>query len=186
MGVFLIITYDLRWAGSFEANVKQDKVVNYISANLGDMIWQDEISNQVQRIDKNHISLAVVFRLFRREDIEKSGLKSYARYIQKKDILNIDQILALDEYIELSENEMRHQLCDTYFNRLEEILIKYKKRFQNLDPIAFIPLLRERILQIKNQEFTDNYYKSKSFADAKRVEEIKKLIDCTNQIIDNR
>lgn len=48
------------------------------------MIWQEEISNQVQRIDKNHISLAIVFRLFRREDIEKSSLKSYARYIQKK------------------------------------------------------------------------------------------------------
>ena len=85
--------------------------------------------------------------------------------------------MALDEYIELSEDEMRHKLCDTYFNRLEEILIKYKERFQNLYPIAFIPLLRERILQIKNQEFTDNYYKSKLFADAKRVEEIKKLID---------
>ena len=120
------------------------------------MIWKYEISNQVQRIDKNNRSWAVVFRLLRIKDIEKSGLKSYARYIQKKDILNIDQILALDEYIELSENEMRHQLCDTYFNRLEEILIKYKKRFQNLDPIAFIPLLRERMLQIKNQEFTDN------------------------------
>lgn len=57
--------------------------------------------------------------------------------------------MALDEYIELSEDEMRHQLCDTYFNCLEEILIKYKERFQNLDPIAFIPLLRERMLQIK-------------------------------------
>ena len=120
MGVFLVITYDSRWPGSFEANEKQNKVVNYISANLGDMIWQEEISNQVQRIDKNHISLAVVFRLFRREDIEKSGLKSYARYIQKKDILNIDQILALEEYIELSEDEMRHQLCDVFFNCLEK------------------------------------------------------------------
>ena len=29
MGVFLAITYDLRWAGSFEANEKQKKVVNY-------------------------------------------------------------------------------------------------------------------------------------------------------------
>ena len=112
MGVFLSMTYDLRWAGSFEANVKQDKVVNYIATNLGDMIWQEEISNQVQRIDKHHISLAIVLRLFRREDIKKNSLKSYARYIQKKDILNIDQMLALDEYIELSENEMRCQLCD--------------------------------------------------------------------------
>ena len=86
MGVFLSITYDLRWAGSFEANVKQDKVVNYIATNLGDMIWQEEISNQVQRIDKHHISLAIVLRLFRREDIKKNSLKSYARYIQKKDI----------------------------------------------------------------------------------------------------
>lgn len=175
MGVFLAITYDLRWGGSFEANVKQDKVVNYIVTNLGDMIWQEEISNQVQRIDKHHISLAIVLRLFRREDIEKSSLKSYARYIQKKDILNIDQMLALDEYIELSENEMRCQLCDTVFNRLEEILIKYKERFQNFDSIALIPLLRERISRIKNREFTDNYFKSKSFTDAKRVEEIKKV-----------
>ena len=179
MGVFLSITYDLRWAGSFEANVKQDKVVNYIATNLGDMIWQEEISNQVQRIDKHHISLAIVLRLFRREDIKKNSLKSYARYIQKKDILNIDQMLALDEYIESSENEMRCQLCDAVFNRLEEILIKYKERFQNLDSIVLVPLLRERILRIKNQEFTDNYFKSKSFTDAKRVEEIKKLIDCT-------
>ena len=179
MGVFLSITYDLRWAGSFEANVKQDKVVNYIATNLGDMIWQEEISNQVQRIDKHHISLAIVLRLFRREDIKKNSLKSYARYIQKKDILNIDQMLALDEYIELSEIEMRCQLCDAVFNRLEEILIKYKERFQNLDSIVLVPLLRERILRIKNQEFTDNYFKSKSFTDAKRVEEIKKLIDCT-------
>ena len=179
MGVFLSITYDLRWAGSFEANVKQDKVVNYIATNLGDMIWQEEISNQVQRIDKHHISLAIVLRLFRREDIKKNSLKSYARYIQKKDILNIDQMLALDEYIELSENEMRCQLCDAVFNRLEEILIKYKERFQNLDSIVLVPLLRELILRIKNQEFTDNYFKSKSFTDAKRVEEIKKLIDCT-------
>lgn len=171
MGVFLSITYDLRWAGSFEANVKQDKVVNYIATNLGDMIWQEEISNQVQRIDKHHISLAIVLRLFRREDIKKNSLKSYARYIQKKDILNIDQMLALDEYIELSENEMRCQLCDAVFNR--------KERFQNLDSIVLVPLLRERILRIKNQEFTDNYFKSKSFTDAKRVEEIKKLIDCT-------
>ena len=179
MGVFLSITYDLRWAGSFEANVKQDKVVNYIATNLGDMIWQEEISNQVQRIDKHHISLDIVLRLFRREDIKKNSLKSYARYIQKKDILNIDQMLALDEYIESSENEMRCQLCDAVFNRLEEILIKYKERFQNLDSIVLVPLLRERILRIKNQEFTDNYFKSKSFTDAKRVEEIKKLIDCT-------
>lgn len=172
MGVFLIMTYDLRWPGSFEANEKQNKVVNYVSANLTDMIWQEEISNQVQRIDKNHISLAIVLRLFRREDIEKGNLKSYARYIQKKDILNIDQILALDGYIELSEDEMRHQLCDVFFNCLEKILIKYKERFQNLNSIAFIPLLRERILQINNPEFIDNYYKSKSSIDAKRIEEI--------------
>lgn len=58
-------------------------------------------------------------------------------------------MLALDEYIELSENEMRCQLCDAVFNRLEEILIKYKERFQNLDSIVLVPLLRERILRIK-------------------------------------
>ena len=141
MGVFLSITYDLRWAGSFEANVKQDKVVNYIATNLGDMIWQEEISNQVQRIDKHHISLAIVLRLFRREDIKKNSLKSYARYIQKKDILNIDQMLALDEYIELSENEMRCQLCDAVFIlagwHFDITILKFFAKKRNILRIVF-------------------------------------------------
>ena len=54
MGVFLAITYDLRWAGSFEANETQKKVVNYQSSNLGNRIRQQEIHNQVQRINNNN------------------------------------------------------------------------------------------------------------------------------------
>lgn len=174
MGIFLSITSESRYAGSFEANVKQSKVIGYISNNLQDMAWQESISNQVQKTDKNHISLGIILRLFHRENIEKGKLKSYARYIKKDDKLIIDQMLVLDEYIELSEDEMRNQLCDTVSNYLEDMLIKYKGRFQNLDSITFIPLLKERIARIKNLEFEDNYFESESFAMQKLAEEIKK------------
>lgn len=173
MGTFLKITFESRYAGSFETNVKQIKVVSYISDNLQSMTWQESISNQLQKVNTHHTSLSLILRLFHREDIEKGKLKSYARYISKKDKLEIDQILILDEYIDLSEDEMRDRLCNNIFEYLKEMLIKYKNRFQNFDSIVFIPLLEKRIKRIKNQEFEDNYYKSASFAMQIEAEEIK-------------
>lgn len=173
MGTFLKITFESRYAGSFETNVKQIKVVSYISDNLQSMTWQESISNQLQKINTHHTSLSLILRLFHREDIEKGKLKSYARYISKKDKLEINQILILDEYIDLSEDEMRDRLCNNIFEYLKEMLIKYENRFQNFDSIVFIPLLEKRIKRIKNQEFEDNYYKSASFAMQIEAEEIK-------------
>jgi hypothetical protein len=40
MGIFLEITYESRYAGNFENNVKQIKVARYIIDNLNNMIWQ--------------------------------------------------------------------------------------------------------------------------------------------------
>lgn len=173
MGTFLKITFEARYAGSFDANIKQLKVIGYIMENLQNMAWQESISHQVQKIDKHHKSLSIILRLFHRENIEKGKLKSYARYFQKEDQLKIDQMLVLDEYINLPEDEMRRQLCDDVSKYVEEMMIKYKERFQNIDSIAFIPLFRERIKRIKNQEFEDNYFESESFVMQKMAEDIK-------------
>ena len=172
MGLFLAITSEERYAGSFENTAKQAKVVGYINDNLRNMAWQESISNQLQRVDRHHTSLGIILRLFNIKDIEKGKLKSYARYIQKKDTLEIDQMLALNEYVDLQECEMRNKLCDVVFDYLKELLIKYKARFQDFDAIAFIPLLEERITRIKNQEFEDDFYETAYFAMLKRSEEI--------------
>jgi hypothetical protein len=173
MGTFLNITSELRYAGSFEANVKQSKVVVYISDNLQSMALQESISNQLQKVNKRHTSLSIILRLFHREDIEKGKIKSYARFKQKEDKLEIDQMLVLDEYVDLLEDEVRKQLCDVVFNYSKELLIKYKDRFIDFDAISFIPLFEERIKRIKNQEFEDDYYESVSFAMQKKAKEIK-------------
>ena len=149
MGVFLSITYDLRWAGSFEANVKQDKVVNYIATNLGDMIWQEEISNQVQRIDKHHISLAIVLRLFRREDIKKNSLKSYARYIQKKDILKminnnvefIDYLSTLiPQYYYINKEKTYEEAIEKYHQVKDFYYQARQRHYDNVDKSLIPPL----------------------------------------------
>ena len=75
MGTFLTITSELRYAGSFEANVRQDKVVGYISDNLLSMAWQESISGRLQREDRHHTSLGIILKLFHRSDIEKGKLK---------------------------------------------------------------------------------------------------------------
>jgi hypothetical protein len=177
MGSFLNIVYESRYAGSFEANVKQNKVVGYISDNLQDIAWQESISDQLQKIDKHHTSLSIFLRLFDIKDIEEGKLKSYARYKQKEDKLIIDQMLVLNEYVNFQEDEMRNKLCNDIFIYLKEMLIKYKDRFQNFEAIPFIPLLKERIERIKNQEFKDDYYESASFAMHKKAEEIKNKLN---------
>ncbi|WP_181415980.1 hypothetical protein [Gilliamella apicola] len=177
MGTFLKITYESRYAGNFENNVKQIKVVRYIIDNLNNMAWQESISNQLQKIDRHHTSLSIILRLFDIKDIEAGKLKSYARYKQKEDKLVIDQMLVLNEYINFPEDEMRNKLCNDIFIYLKEILIKYKDRFSDFNSIAFIPLLEERIKKIKDNEFEDNFYETESFAMLKKAEELKKDIN---------
>jgi hypothetical protein len=177
MGTFLKITYESRYAGSFENNVKQIKVLDYIIDNLNNMIWQESISNRLQKLDRHHASLSIILRLFDIKDIENGKLKSYARYKQKEDKLVIDQMLVLNEYVDLQECEMRKKLCDDIFDYLKEVLIKYKDRFQDFDSVAFILLLKNQIEKIENGEFEDNFYETESFAMLKQVEEIKKNIN---------
>ncbi|MDO6855346.1 hypothetical protein Q4599_17370 [Cellulophaga lytica] len=152
MGTFLKVTFEARYAGSEEKNQKKSKVIRYIADNLRDMPWQESISSQLRKVDGHHTNLYLVLRLFDIKDIEEGKLKSFARYKKKEDKLVVDQMLIINEYSDLPEDEMRIKMCDEIFEYVKEILIKYKDRFQDFDVIAFIPLLKERIEKIKTNE----------------------------------
>jgi hypothetical protein len=173
MGTFLKITYESRYAGDFDNNVKQNKVLDYIIDNLNNTMWQESISNQLQKTAKHHISLSIFLRLFDVKDIKEGKLKSCTRYKQKEDILVIDQMIALNEYVIFPEDEMRRKLCNVILIYLKDVLIKYKTRFQDFDSVAFIPLLENQFKKIINNEFEDNFYETESFAMLKQAEEIK-------------
>lgn len=176
MGLFLKITYEARYAGSFENNVKQLKVLRYICDNIRDMNWQESISSQLQKVEQHHISLSIILRMFNIKHINEGDLKSYARYTKKEHSLHIDQILALNDYVNLQEDEMRRKLCKDIFLYLKEILIKYQDRFQDFDSIKFISLLEERINRIIDNEFEDDFYQTDGYAMLKQAEEIKRNI----------
>ena len=152
MGTFFKTTYEARWAGNKEKTDLTQKVIGYIAHNLRIMPWQESISSQLRKIDGHHTNLYLVLRLFDIKDIEEGKLKSFARYKKKEDKLVIDQMLIINEYSDLPEDEMRIKMCDEIFEYVKEILIKYKDRFQDFDAITFIPLLKERIEKIKANE----------------------------------
>jgi hypothetical protein len=66
-------------------------------------------------------------------------------------------MLVLNDYADLPEDDMRKKICDDVFDYLKEISEKYKGRFQDFDAIAFIPLLKERIEEIKDYKLKDDY-----------------------------
>ena len=151
MGTFLKSTIEARWAGNKEKTNLTQKVVEYIADGLRDMSWQESISNQLRKSDGHHTNLYIVLRLFDIKDIEEGKLKSFARYKKKDEKLVIDQMLVLNEYSNLPEDEMRIKMSDEIFEYVEKILIKYKNRFQDFDAITFIPMLKERIEEIKGK-----------------------------------
>jgi hypothetical protein len=157
MGIFSTITFEARYAGSEDKNKKKSKVVKYICDHIQDYGWQESIVNKLRNTNDHHTTLSIFLRLFDAKDIENGKLKSYARYKQKEDKLVIDQMLVLNEYVDLQEDEMRKRICDDVFGYLKEILEKYKGRFQDFDAIAFLPLLKKRIEEIKDYKLKDDY-----------------------------
>jgi hypothetical protein len=149
MGTFLRITSETRFAGTYIKNRLINRVVDYITDYLGDDSWQDSISNQLRNIVGHLITLDIILRFFDIKNIEEGKLKSYARYIKKEDKLDIDQMLVINEYADLPEDEMRKKICDDVFDYLKGIITKYKDRFLDFDALAFIPLLKDRIEKIK-------------------------------------
>ena len=128
------------------------RVANYIIDNFNDWTWQNSINDKLRKAENHNTALLVVLRLFHQSEIEKGKLKSYARYIKAKEKLVIDQMFALDDYLNLTEDEIRQKLCTDICNYVCEMLKKYKDRFQDFDAMAFIPLFKTQMDRIKNNE----------------------------------
>ena len=152
MGLFLRITYQSQGGRTVEKAFINRKVLGYIIDGLNDGDWQDSISIKLTTHDPqySHIAIGAILRFFLSENIEGGNLKSFYRYLKKDDKLIIDQMLTIDIYDDLSEDETRKELCDDIFLYFKEVILKYKDRFLDFDAVTFIPLLEERFEDIKN------------------------------------
>jgi len=106
MAVFLKILCEQHYPGTQLKLELLNRVVDYFMDNLQDTIWQNSISNKLCKEGSNHNALLIVLRLFYESEIVEGNLKSYARYIKQKERLVIDQMLILDNFLKLSEDEM--------------------------------------------------------------------------------
>ena len=154
MGIFLKITYESQGGKTAEKAFTNQKVLDYIIDALNDYPWQESISGKLTALDQkySHIALGTILRFFHLKNIEAGNLKSFARYLKEKDKLIIDQMLVIDKYENLSEDETRKALCDDIFLYFKEIILKYKDRFLDFDAVAFIPLLEERFEEVKSEK----------------------------------
>ncbi|WP_135454850.1 hypothetical protein [Mycobacterium sp. DL99] len=153
MGIFLKITYDSQGGKTAEKATINQGILDDVLNSLNDYAWQDRIAPQLRNLDAqfSHIALGLILRFYHKVNVEKGDLRSLVRYIKKDDKLLVDQMLVVDEYEELSEWETRTHLCDDIVSHLEQSLMKYRDRFQDFDAVAFIPFLRERFEEIKQQ-----------------------------------
>lgn len=106
MAVFFKILCEQHYPGTQLKLELLNRVVDYFMDNLQDTIWQNSISNKLCKEGSNHNALLIVLRLFYESEIVEGNLKSYARYIKQKERLVIDQMLILDNFLKLSEDEM--------------------------------------------------------------------------------
>lgn len=152
MGIFLQITYQSQGGKTAEKAFINQKVLDYIIDGLNDYPWQESISSRLTTLDQkySHITIGAILRFFLLKNIEIGNLKSFARYIKKDDKLIIDQMLVIDKYENLSEDETRKTLCDDIFLYFKEIILKYQNSFLDFDAVLFIPLLEERLEEIKD------------------------------------
>lgn len=153
MGIFLQITYQSQGGYTAEKAVINQKILDYIIDGLNDGSWQEPISCELTTLNPqySHIVLGTILRLFHLKNIETGNLKSFARYMKKDDKLIIDQMLVIDEYESLSEDETRKSLCNDIFLYFKDTILKYKDRFLDFNAVAFIPLLETRFNEIKNE-----------------------------------
>jgi hypothetical protein len=152
MGTFFRITYDSQGGKTAEKATVNQKILTNILDGLNDDNWQYPISGKLRKLDEkfHHITIGTILRFFLHKNIKEGNLKSFARYIKKDDKLIIDQILVIDKYDDMSEDETRKAICDDVFQYFKEIILKYKDRFLDFDAVAFIPLFEERFEKIKN------------------------------------
>ncbi|SHF20806.1 hypothetical protein [Pedobacter caeni] len=158
MGIFLKITYDSQGGKTAEKAFTNQKVLDYIIDGLNNYSWQDSISVKLTTLDPkySHIALGTILRFFHLKNIEAGNLKSFSRYIKKDDKLIIDQMLVIDKYEDLSEDETRKALCDDISLYFKEMILKYKDRFLDFDAVAFILLLEGKFEEIKEGKCISN------------------------------
>lgn len=174
MGTFFSCSFDRNYAKDFQNNVIQGKVIRYITYNLDDTKWQESISHQVQEEDKYHRSFFFVVRLYRKDRIEQYNYKSNARFTKADQRLGMDVMLDLDKYLDLPEDTIRQMMCDDIFTYVEAMLIKYQKRLHNLNIETFLPLFKQRVLDIKNAVFEDNFYETSLYQRMLLAEQLSK------------
>lgn len=152
MGIFIKITYQSQGGRTAEKAIVNQKILFSIIRGLNDYPWQESISSKLTSLDQkySHIAIGAILRFFLLENIEIGNLKSFARYIKKDDKLIIDQMLMIDKYENLSEDETRKTLCCDIFLHFKEVILKYEDHFLDFDAVAFIPLLEKRFEEIKN------------------------------------
>lgn len=162
MGLFFKITSESQGAKTPEKALINNKVIDYILDSLNDFYWQDEISLKLRNKNAqfSHITIGAILRLFLLKNIEAGKLKSFSRYIQKDDKLIIDQMIVADEYEALSEDETRAKMCDEVYLYFSEVILKNKAKFQDFDALSFIPLLKDRFDEIKNEKITNDRTRS--------------------------
>ena len=153
MGLFLKITADSQGAETIEKARLNNSIINNILDGLNDYAWQNHIASQLRILHPqfSHITLGIILRLFLQKNIEIGQLKSYARYLKKDDKLVIDQMLCANKYASLTEDETKTAICDDVLLYLEAMLLKYTNKFQDFDVVVFIPLLKQRLEEIKLQ-----------------------------------
>lgn len=143
--IFLTLTYQL----GFSENYSLYKNISYINDCLGDFVWQKNISQKFIVSEKGYdIFISVCWRFFNKEGL---NLKSYAKFKSNQELV-IDPIFLIEKYKYLPEEEMRKKLCDDIFEIFTNYLIKYKKRFVDFNVDKFLPILQERLTQVKKCE----------------------------------
>lgn len=152
MDTFIGVVYELHFVKNEVKRQTITKVIRYITDNISDMSWQGSICSKVREIEEQPDALFIVLRLFHQNEIKDGKLKSFARYKKANEKLIIDQMLTLEDYENLPEDEMRQKLCDDIFCYISTMLKKYKERFHDFDAMSFIPLLKEQIEKTKNSE----------------------------------
>ncbi|WP_028896567.1 hypothetical protein [Prevotella sp. HUN102] len=145
---FIKATYELHFIAVEQQRQIIKRAANDIIDNFNDWTWQNSIYDKLRKVENHNTSLLIVLRLFHQSEIEEGKLKSYTRYIKKKERLVIDQMLALDDYLNLTENEIRQKLCNDICNYVCDMLKKYKDQFCDFDAMSFIPLFKTQMDRI--------------------------------------
>lgn len=151
MMYFLTIAQQITYSKNL---VNLHNVTSYLYSSLVNEEWQDTIRKEfiIQEKEESPFDpfILIAIRFF---DKRASKLKSFNRFNNKEERLNIDLVFFVEDYENFNENELLITFCEHLYPILEESLLKYKKRFVRFDVQKFLPYLKNRMEDIKNRKF---------------------------------